>query len=306
MKVFLTGATGYVGRQVARDLLKAGYQIRALVRKGSEKKMSVSGERVEAVNGDVTDAVSFRGKLAGCEAVIHLPAIIREFPKKDITFQKVIVRGTSNVVDAAKENGVQRFIHMSALGTSKHAKTEYFKAKFAAEEYVMQSGLAWTVLQPSVISGHEDEGLKNFVSVLMDSSRVLPLFVSVIGTGQYRFQPVALDNVSEAIVKCLVMPQTIGRTYQVAGTEQFTYNQMLDIIAEAIGKKKTKLHLPIFLMRFLASLLGNFSFFPFSRDQLADLLNENICTNGEEKRFFEEFLIKPISFRDGIREQFSD
>jgi len=253
------------------------------------------------VNGDVTDAASLRGKFIGCEVIIHLPAIIREIPKQGITFQKIIFQGTKNIVDAAKEHGVQRFIHTSALGTTQHATTGYFRAKFEAEEYVKQSGLAWTIFQPSLIFGHEDEGLKNFVRVLVDLLRMMPVFVPVIGNGKYRFQPIALDNVSEAFVKCLAMPQTIGKTYQVAGLEQFTYNEMLDIIAEAIGKEKIKWHQPVFLMKFLASLFGNYSFFPISKDQLINLLDGSVCKNGEERHFFDEFLITPISFRDSVR-----
>jgi uncharacterized protein YbjT (DUF2867 family) len=305
MKVFLTGSTGYVGRQIARDLVspinggKAAHTVRVLVRPESVSKIprDLAG-RAEVVYGDTTSADSLRGKLHGCDAVINLPGLLREFPKRGITFEKVHFEGTKNLVDEAKRAGVRRFLQMSALGVRAGAATGYQKTKWMAEEYLRASGLEWTIFRPSVIFGREGEGLMNFVSVLVDLHQMMPFFVPVIGNGEYRFQPVAIENVSEGFVKSLTTQASIGKVYEVGGPEKFTYNEMLDLVGEAIGKKKAKLHQPVFLMKFLASLLGGFEFFPISKDQITMLLEENICT--DERPFYRDFQIKPIYFRDGL------
>src|SRR5574341_157634 len=117
MKIFLTGSTGFVGKRILGDLLENKYQVRCLIRKGSESKIvSYIEKGVDIVNGDVTDAESLAGKLVGCDAVINLVGIIREFPGKGITYERMHYEGTANVVKAARSQGAKRFIQMSALG----------------------------------------------------------------------------------------------------------------------------------------------------------------------------------------------
>ena len=123
MKVFLTGSTGFVGKRILQDLLKKNYQVRCVVRQGSEQKIVHYKEAADIVQGDITDVDSLRGKLAGCDAVINLVGIIREFPGKGITFEKLHYEGTVNLLKAAREQGVRRFIQMSALGARKDGKT---------------------------------------------------------------------------------------------------------------------------------------------------------------------------------------
>ena len=299
MKAFLTGSTGYVGRQIVRDLVKAGHNVRALIRPGSEPKLpSEVRDKIEIAHGDTTDPSTLRGKLDGCAAVINLPGLLREFPRKGITFQKVHFEGTKNLAEEAKRAGVKRFVQMSALGVRAGSTTGYQKTKWLAEEYLRASGLDWTIFRPSVIFGREDEGLINFLSVLVDLLNMMPLFVPVIGNGKYRFQPVALENVSEGFVKSLTTPASIGKVYEVGGPQKMTYNEMLDLVGEAIGKKKVKFRQPVFVMKTLASFLDGFKFFPISKDQITMLLEENICS--DEQPFFRDFQIKPIYFRDGL------
>ena len=120
MKVFLTGATGYVGRHVVRDLIKSGYAVVALVRKGSEPKLpeGIAGS-ITVVHGDVRNPESYRDALQSCNAIINLPGLLREFPKRGITFEGVHFLGTKFLVDEAQKSGITRFIQMSALGVRK-------------------------------------------------------------------------------------------------------------------------------------------------------------------------------------------
>lgn len=299
MKVFMTGATGYVGRKILCDLLKEGYHIRALIRPGSESKLPSSIEgRIEKVYGDITDLKSLKEKIKGCSAVIHLPGIIREFPKKGLTYELIHYNGAKNVIDIAVKEGTERFILMSALGVKPDGVSNYQISKYKAEEYLKNSGLKYTIFRPSVIFGCEDKSATNFIKVILNLLK-LPI-VPVIGSGKYQLQPIAIENISQGVVKCLIMNETIGKTYESAGPEKFTYNEIVEMVGKAIGKKKIlRIHIPVTLIMLQAKLLQNYSFFPISVSQLKMLLEDNITDNWEE--FFNTFKIEPIKFVDGLK-----
>jgi uncharacterized protein YbjT (DUF2867 family) len=302
MRIFLTGGTGYVGRNILRELVASGHSVTALVRHGSEAKLPAEVVDYQdvghlkgvlhLVRGSLESPGSYRKALAHCDAVINLPGLLREFPSRGITFEAVHFLGTKNLVDEAKHAGVRRFLQMSALGVRAGAKTKYLLTKFRAEEYLKTSGLQWTIFRPSVIFGKEDEGYINFFLVLRNLLTMFPFVVPVAGNGNYKFQPVAVENVAAGCVKVLAIQSSIGKTYDVAGPEQFTYNQLLDLTMSVSEKKKIKFHQPMFLMKFLSTLLGRFSFFPVSRGQLTMLEEGNISDHWQI--FFNELNIAPI------------
>ncbi len=303
MKIFLTGVTGYVGRQVVRDLVKAGYAVVALVRKGSEPKLPEGiAESIAVVNGDIQKPESYRDALQSCDAIINLPGLLREFPNKGITFEGVHFLGTKFLVDEAHKLGTTRFIQMSALGVRQGARPKYQETKFRAEEYLKASGLRWTIFRPSLMFGNEREGFVNFMSVVRYLLGMAPFVVPVLGNGKYRFQPVALQNVSEGFVKALTNDGSVGKTYDVAGPDRFTHNELLDIVAYVVGKDKIKIHQPMFLMKMMASMFGGFKFFPVSRDQITMLEEENISNHWKE--FFDDFAITPVRIVQNIHKGF--
>ncbi len=116
MRVFVTGGTGFVGSEVLRQLTAAGHQVRCLVRPDSDSRLAV--ENAETHHGDVTDPRSLQEALTGCDAVIHLVGIIREFPGKGVTFKKLHFEATRNMVEAAELQGVKRYLQMSANGST--------------------------------------------------------------------------------------------------------------------------------------------------------------------------------------------
>ncbi len=291
MKVFVTGGTGFVGRTLLRILKSSGHQAVALVRAGSEAKVPPG---VEIVSGDVLeDSAVLALKMAGCQAVIHLVGIIREFPRKGITFERLHPQATRNIVAAAKEAGIKRYLHMASLGTRPGATSAYHQSKWAAEEIVRDSGLDWTIFRPSVIFGPED----SFVNLLADLIRKSP-FLPVIGDGNYRLQPVAVEVVAQAFVKALNLPETIGKTFEVCGPSPLTYNEIVRAVAEALSRRVVLIHLPVSLMRLAATLLGGFAFFPLTTDQITMLLEENVCQNTEA--FYQTFDLPRVDFREGI------
>ncbi len=211
MRVFITGGTGFVGSEVVRQLLAAGHTARCLVREGSEGKLPIR-EGVEIHFGDVLDPASLEKGVAGCQAVIHLVGIIREFPARGITFERLHHLATANMVAAATAGGVKRYLQMSANGTRKDAASPYHRSKWDAEQAVRTSTLDWTIFRPSLIYGRGDA----FVSMLAGLVRKLPV-VPVLGDGRYRMSPVAVEDVAAGFVGALERPETAGQAYHCCG-----------------------------------------------------------------------------------------
>jgi NADH dehydrogenase len=297
MRVFLTGATGYVGQAVTQASLLHGHDLQILVRSGSEHKLQLSAAdrpRVTIVHGDVLDAASVEQGMHNCDAVIHLVGIIREFPARSITFDRLHVQSTRHITESAQKLGIKRYVHMSALGARVGSLSGYSHSKGLAERIVRESDLDWTIFRPSIIFGPKDE----FVNMLADMIRKAPL-LPIIGSGEYRLQPIALEQVAAAFAQSLTMPETIRNTYDVGGPESFSYNEMLDEIASALGKKKPKLHVPLAVMRPIIRLMERYSFFPITRAQLYMLLEGNTC---DPTPFQHAFGMQPVPFALGIRQ----
>jgi len=298
MKVFLTGGMGFVGSEIVRQLVADGHVVRALVRKGSEDKLAVL-ENVEVFPGDVTDAGSLVNALVGCDAVIHLVGIIREFPKKGVTFKQMHVEATENILQAAEEQGVQRYLHMSSNGTRERGSTAYHRSKWQGEKMVRESPLDWTIFRPSLIFGPGSE----FVNILATLIRKMPV-VPVIGNGKYRMQPVAVDQVAASFVKALGMSETIGKAYQLGGGVSYSYDEIIDLTAQALGKEKVcKIHQPIFMIKPMIRMMQGFDQFPITEDQLKMLVEGNVC---DPQEWAQTFNLKPLSFADGIEASLPD
>lgn len=297
MRVFLTGATGFVGKGILERLVAEGHEAVCLVRPGSEEKwrrQHGAASRIEAATGDLFDPDSLYQAMEGCEAVIHLVGIIREQKKKGITFPRIHVEGTKNVLEVAKSRGVGRFVHMSALGARQNATSAYHQSKYEAEQLVRQCGIPAVIFRPSVIFGPGDE----FVNMLADLVR-MPI-TPVIGDGSYLLQPVARDTVADVFVKALTLDAAVGIIFETGGPEPISYGGILDAIGEALGKRKVrKAHIPLGLMRPVIHAMEGFAFFPITRTQLIMLLEGNACSDTET--LYQTFGSKKIPFDEGIR-----
>ena len=291
MNVFVTGATGFVGRQLCAALSRAGHGVIALVRKGSEAKLPQS-DSITPVSGDLFSP-TLPGLLDGCQAVIHLVGIIREFPGREISFERLHVDATAAILAATKQAGIRRYLHMSANGTRQQAVSNYHQTKWRAEELVRNSDLDWTIFRPSLIYGREDQ----FISMLVRFIRLLPL-VPVIGDGQYRLQPVPVEQIASGFASALDKPVALHKTYHCGGADCLSYNQVLDLVAAAIGKRPPlKLRQPLCLMRPTVSLLQRFPFFPLTSDQLQMLVEGNCC---DTRDWLQDLELKPQPLHEGL------
>ena len=292
MKVFVTGGTGFVGNHVLSALVEKGHQVTALVRPGSEHKLKRPDE-VETVLGDVTEIAELTQGMKGYEAVIHLVGIIRAFPSKGITFERLHTETTENVVAAAKETGVSRLLHMSALGAREDGPTPYLRTKFAAEELVRQSGLSYTIFRPSLIFGRGGEAIKMFADM------VTRIVVPIIGDGKYRFQPVSVTNLAQGFEKALELEAAQGQTLDVGGPDDVTFDEIMDTLAQVMGKRIVKIHLPLFPLRLVTSALQHAPGYPLTRDQITMLLEGS---NKKKKPFYELLGLEPVSLEQTLRE----
>ena len=292
-RVFVTGATGFVGRTVIQALRTEGYVVRCLVRRGSERDLRGFGA-IERVEGDVLAPDTLEAAMAGCDTAIHLVGIIRESPAHGVTFERVHVDGTANVLAAAAATGVRRYLHMSALGTRPGARARYHQTKWAAEEAVRASALAWTIFRPSVIYGRGD----GFVSLLAGMVRRLPV-VPVIGDGQQCLQPVPVEQVAEAFARAVDLPATVKQAVDVGGADAVTMNDLLAMIGAALGRPRVRhAHVPLRLMQVMARLLHRLPAFPVTPDQLLMLEENNTC---DPVPFLTAFGLEPAPLAAGLR-----
>jgi uncharacterized protein YbjT (DUF2867 family) len=291
VKVFLTGATGFVGGHLLQRLSAGGHAVRALVR-DEQKASPLRAQNVELVPGDVVEGTGLDEGLKSCDAVVHLVGIIVEAGKA--TFEKVHCLGTRNVVDAAKRNGIARFIQMSAIGVRADGVAPYQTTKWKAEELVRQSGIPYCILRPSLIFGPGD----GFVSQMLDVMRKAPLFRPVPGDGTPRFRPVFIDDVTACFARALTAEAATGRTIDLGGADELPLNDILAEIASHAGIRKRPVHVPLSLM-FLAAaiaqcLLGRP---PVTVDQLRMLREGSTCDIGLMKQVL---AVTPRSFGEGL------
>lgn len=278
--ILVTGATGYVGNHVVKTLINAGEKVRCLVRNANGKNDNLLGG--EIARGDITDPVSLAVACTGVTTVVHLVAIIRE--QKNITFEDINIKGTQNMVQAAQESGVKHFIHISALGAGKDPKFKYAYSKGMAEAAVLASDLQYTILQPSVIFG---PGF-GFMDRLLQALRMTPTIVSVPGDGSAKFQPIAVKDVARCVLEIIRQPEKyINKSIAIGGPEHLTYEQMLDVLMQVTEIKKTKLHIPLPLVRIGAVLMQWFlSDPPVTPVELSQLALDNTTDiNAVEKHF---------------------
>jgi len=287
MTVFLTGATGFVGRNMIQRLIAEGHSVRALVR-DPQKARELEQAGVELVAGDVVSGASTpsRAKAArsgdpgagldqgvqGCDAVIHLVGIIAE--RGTNTFERVHHLGTKNVVEAAQRAGVRRFIQMSALGVRADGVAAYQTSKWRGEEEVRRSGIPYCILRPSLIFGPGD----GFVTQMMETMRSAPLFRPVPGNGSPRFRPIFIDDVTACFARALTAEAATNQTIELGGADELTLNQVLKEIARCAGVSKPAVHVPMPLMFAGAFVLQSiFRNPPVTVDQLRMLGEGSTC-----------------------------
>ena len=264
MKVLVTGGTGFVGPRVVHALRARGQEVRALVRNPSRAAtLQVWG--CELAQGDMADAASLRTAAEGCDAVVHLVAIIAGRPED---FERVMTRGTGELLAAAAEAGVRRFVLMSALGLTEETRNlvPYYRAKWNMEQAVLSSGLEHVILRPSFVFGR-DGGVLPMLVRQVRWSPVTP----VAGPGTSRLQPIWVDDVGSFFASAVESEAAAGHTVELGGPDAVTWNELFERIRRTLGARRATLHLPFELLRAGAVIAERLPRKPVTRDQLTML-----------------------------------
>jgi uncharacterized protein YbjT (DUF2867 family) len=304
-KVLVTGANGFVGGYVVRGLLEQGYEPVLLVRDtraAAGRLRQDVADRCLLIAGDLSADGPLRQAASGCRAAVHLVGIIEEHASRGQTFERVHVEGTRRVIEACLSAGIERYIHMSALGTRPDAVSRYHQSKWRAETIVRDSPLKWTIFRPSLIHGPEGDFMR-MMKFFCTSLRqpVMPYF----GSGNTRIQPVSVRDVATCFVAALSKPETIGSTYDLGGPARYTWREFYDICAEIIaGHRRLKVPVPVPLARFLARRIVPLtpSFLmphKFNEAQIQMSQEDSVCETGPVER---DFGLKPREFRGELAE----
>jgi uncharacterized protein YbjT (DUF2867 family) len=277
--VLVTGAAGFVGSHVTPELLEAGHRVVALVRSpGSgdvvlRRLPDALAAGVELRIGDVLEPATLPAALAGVDAVVHQAAIARDWSGgKDLL--RINFGGTENLLAAMRGAGVRRLVHLGALGVADREELHYAKSKARAEAAVRASGLDWTILKPSLLFGPGD-GFFNIVAGLV---RMPVPLVPVPGNGKSRFQPIHAGDVARCACLALERPATIGQVFELGGPRTWTYREITEEVARALGKRRVIMPMPVPLIRLVAGTMEalHLRFFPVATDQLRQLALDNV------------------------------
>ncbi len=251
--VWLTGASGYVGSHVLRRLLERGARVRCLLLPGEHIPSDLVA-RVDLVRGDLTTRDWLAQAGNDIDAVVHGAALMLPNPPGAIT--RVNVEGTANTLAFAQACSVKRFVYISAVSAIYSSLNVYGRSKAEAERLVRSSGLPYTILRPTMIYGR---GGGSHFATLSSMIKRAPGIVPVLGPGTARLQPVCIDDVVDAVELALFHPAAANQAYNVGGATALSFNELVDAIAGAAGRRRVKVHIPMPLCAAAAAVLVRIS-----------------------------------------------
>jgi NADH dehydrogenase len=293
MKVLVTGGTGFVGTALCRELDERGHDVTALARDPSGAALP---EGVATAAGDVTDRASIDDAFEGQDAVVHLVALSPLFKPKGgkQRYLEVNLHGTENVVAAAEDHGIERIVHMSALGADPDAESYFLRSKGKAEEIVRASDLEWVITRPSVVFGDGAE-IVPFTKLV-----TTPYVTGLPGGGQYtRFQLIWIEDLAPILADCVTDEEHVGQTYELGGPEEHDLAELTKLVYRAEGKSVQTLPVPMPLAKLGLSVAEHVPFSPLGSDQYHGLRLDNTPDGNDvdafgvdpgEMRTFEDWL----------------
>ncbi|SIR46519.1 NADH dehydrogenase [Haladaptatus litoreus] len=276
MNVLVTGGTGFIGRNLIRELHDRGHEVTALARSPDEANFP---DGVNRAMGDVTALASIESAFENQDAVVNLVALSPLFkPPRGVTHMSVHLGGTQNIVQAAEKHGVEKIVQMSALGADPTGPTEYIRAKGQAEELVKSSDLRWTIFRPSIVFGDESEFL-SFTKKLTP-----PYLAPLPGGGKTRFQPIWIGDFAPMLADGLDESHD-GELYEIGGPEVLTLAEVAKLVRRAEGQPVTVVSVPMALAGVGLKIGGTIPGVPMGGDQYRSLQFDNTVRENDVTAF---------------------
>ena len=290
--VTVFGGSGFIGRYAARTLVKAGYRVRVAVRRphlAGDVRLAGAPGWVDIVQANVRDMSSVKRAVDGADAVVNLVGILYE--KGPQSFEAAQREGATNVAEACAAAGIERLVHVSAIGADADSKADYASTKGEAEQSVRSHMPTATILRPSIVFGPEDEFFNRFAAMSAHPvSSLLPI-LPAIGGGQTKVQPVYAGDVAEAIANAIVLETAQGQTFELGGPSVYSFNEIYDFIGETIDRKRFALPLPFFVAKPMGLTFGTLFRYvwplssgilgapPITGDQVEMLKTDNVVSD---------------------------
>jgi len=287
--ILVAGGTGFVGTKVVHALRAAELPVRVLARR-PERQEQLRSWGCEVVPGDMTDADSLRRAVEGCTTVVHLVAILLGRPEE---FERIMIQGTRDLVEASKEAGVTRLVLQSALGAEEGREVApYFHAKWEEEQAVKYSGIEHVIFRPSFIFGRDGGILAQQIKVVRYSP-VTPIL------GRHRMQPIWVDDVASLFTAAVSAAEAPNRTFDVGGPDRLSWVELHELIRKTLGKRRLAFQMPPALLKAGATVGQILPPFHGARSAVEMLdLGDNV---GDAGPVTETYGIRPIGIKEQIR-----
>lgn len=268
------GGTGFVGRQIVRELADAGYTIKVATRVPERAyflKPAGAVGQVVPFACDYSDEKSIAEAVKGADVVVNCIGILFEKGKKR-TFKRVHVELPAAIGKASTQAGVRAMVHISALGADK-GDSKYALSKLAGEKAVLKAFPNVSILRPSVIFGEDDD----FFNMFAEMSRFTP-FLPLIGGGETKFQPVYVGDVADAALKAIKDPQARGAVFELGGPDIVSFKEIYEMLFKYTGRRRCLINLPYGLAKVQATFMSVLPKPPLTRDQVESLKTDNIVS----------------------------
>ena len=275
-QIAVLGGSGFIGRYVVKRLAGRGEVVAVGGRRASEAGfLKLKGEvgQVGLVNIAVDDEAVLPAFLEGKDALINCVGILKEHGRQ--SFNLVHHTAPARLARLAREAGVARLVHISAIGADPRSSSAYARSKAAGEQAVKDAFPTATILRPSIVFGPEDEFFNRFAALATISP-----FVPLIGGGETRFQPVYVGDVADAVIRALDDPAAAGRTYELGGPKVYTFRALLELMLAEIKRRRVFIDLPFGLAALQARVMSILPNAPLTPDQVEMLKRDNVVSSG--------------------------
>ncbi|MEM8773114.1 MAG: complex I NDUFA9 subunit family protein [Pseudomonadota bacterium] len=279
------GGSGFVGRNVVRELAKRGWRVRVAVRRPHLaqflRPMGAVGQ-IQLKQANIRHQSSVTDAVTGADAVVNLVGILHQEGSQ--RFDAVQSGGAALVAEAAAAAGVRQFVHVSAIGADEDSDSHYARTKGEGERAVQKAFPEAVIMRPSIVFGVEDAFFNKFAEIAI-TTPLTPL--PLIGGGKTKFQPVYVDDVADAVCEALDEGASAsGRIFEIGGPEIFTFRELMEMMLKEIGRARPLVPVPFPIANLIGlggEIAGLAPFIepPLTRDQVKLLKSDNIvATDG--------------------------